>query len=468
MNSEVKPARAVSLDVFRGCAIAAMILSSQIVAHLLPTWMSHAQVPPGRGFCPEIPGITWVDLVFPFFLFAMGAAFPFSVGRRIEKGTSIGSVILTSAVRYLKLAFFAIFINHFYPWSLSAPQDVYSWLMALLAFVLLFPTYTQFPFKMRPWVAHAVEVAGYVACTVALLTAHYANGRAFSLSYSNIIILLLGCMAFFGTTIYALTKDKPLIRIAILPFIMGILLSTGDWQGKVLNWTPAPWLYEFKYLKYLFIVLPGSIAGEYLLEWSRNRHLADSAVTGGWRATALAICPFVLIVVNLCGLYGRYLVANLAITACLVAFMYSLVAKEKDYMSGLWKKFIIAGGFCLLLGLFFENFEGGIKKDHSTFSYYFVTSGLAFFTLMAFNIICDVRGKVKAVKHLSMAGQNPMIAYVATALLITPVLCLTHADKLFTYLEHNAFLGLVRGVILTYMAILVAVFFTKIKWFWRT
>lgn len=33
----------------------------------------------------------------------------------------------------------------------------------------------------------------------------------------------------------------------------------------VFNYTPLPWMYRFDYLKYLFIVIPGSIAGEYLM-----------------------------------------------------------------------------------------------------------------------------------------------------------------------------------------------------------
>jgi hypothetical protein len=48
------------------------------------------------------------------------------------------------------------------------------------------------------------------------------------------------------------------------------------------------------------------------------------------------------------------------------------------------KKFWSAGFYLVLLGLFFEAYESGIKKDASTYSYYFVTSGLAFFMLIGF------------------------------------------------------------------------------------
>ena len=74
--------RASSLDALRGYAILTMVLSGSVAWGVLPGWMYHAQVGPRSNFVFDgsIYGITWVDLVFPFFLFAMGAAFPFSIG----------------------------------------------------------------------------------------------------------------------------------------------------------------------------------------------------------------------------------------------------------------------------------------------------------------------------------------------------------------------------------------------------
>ena len=82
--------RAFSLDALRGYAIITMVLSGTIASGVLPGWMYHAQVGPRSNFAfdPSFYGITWVDLVFPFFLFAMGAAFPFSIGNKLEKGES--------------------------------------------------------------------------------------------------------------------------------------------------------------------------------------------------------------------------------------------------------------------------------------------------------------------------------------------------------------------------------------------
>lgn len=133
-----------------------------------------------------------------------------------------------------------------------------------------------------------------------------------------------------------------------------------------------------------------------------------------------------------------------------------------------WKKQFIAGAYLLMLGLFFEAYEGGIRKDDSTYSYYLVTAGLAFMAMIAFSILCDIYHYRIITRPLEMAGQNPMIAYVSTSLVVMPILNLLGLTSFGTYFEQNAWLGLFRGVIVTTLATLIAMYFTKIKWYWRT
>ncbi|WP_286725644.1 DUF5009 domain-containing protein [Alistipes sp. UBA1686] len=84
--------RAYAVDILRGLAIVGMVLSGYIAWNPdLPAWLFHAQLPPPSFvFDASVAGITWVDLVFPFFLFSMGAAFPLSLGRRLNRGTRPG------------------------------------------------------------------------------------------------------------------------------------------------------------------------------------------------------------------------------------------------------------------------------------------------------------------------------------------------------------------------------------------
>ena len=63
--------------------------------------------------------------------------------------------------------------------------------------------------------------------------------------------------------------------------------------------------------------------------------------------------------------YNRYIMRSL----------HSLASGRKK-ITGYWYKLFRAGTYLILLGLAFEAYEGGIRKDPSTYSYYFLASGL--------------------------------------------------------------------------------------------
>lgn len=152
----------------------------------------------------------------------MGAAIPFSVGGKIEKGENLWKVIGECVLRGIRLTFFAIFIQHLYPWSTSSPQDTTSWLLSISAFVLMFPMFVRIPLQLPTWGKALVEVMGYGAGIVMLLTVPYTDGRSFDLACSDIIILVLANMALWGSLAYLFTCRNKWFRIGILPFLMAI------------------------------------------------------------------------------------------------------------------------------------------------------------------------------------------------------------------------------------------------------
>lgn len=464
--------RADSLDALRGFAIVMMVLCGAIVMGILPAWCSHCQEPPPyNDFHPEIYGITWVDLVFPFFLFAMGAAFPFSIGAKLEKGVAAGKIVWSIVTRAAKLAFFAIFLQHVYPWASSCPDPTVKWLIALAAFVLLFPTFCRFTFIRNRWVSMAVTVTGYAGATALMLYSNSFSGNSFSLYESNIIILILADMALFGMLLYLCTAFAPLTRLAVMAVLFCFFLSaeTGQgWQGDVMRWSPLPWFYQTGYLRYLFLVVPGIYAGEALRGWLRSE---ESATPSGRAPRAIwlifATCV-AIIVANLWGLFTRHLVANLLVSVALCG-VASLLCRLSGHQRPLMTRLVNYGTLLLMMGLAVEAFQGGIRKDDPTFSYYFATAGLATFCLLALYILCDVFKHRRLCAPLTMAGKNPMIAYVAVNLLIMPLFDLIGiGDRYLGFWSSDPWLGLTRGVILTILATLVAMFFTRIKWFWRT
>lgn len=82
--------RLISLDVFRGITIAGMILVNNA-----GDW-SHVYAPLAHA---EWDGWTPTDLIYPFFLFIMGVAMPFSFGKRAARGESKGKLAVHILIR---------------------------------------------------------------------------------------------------------------------------------------------------------------------------------------------------------------------------------------------------------------------------------------------------------------------------------------------------------------------------------
>jgi len=89
-----KSERLLSLDVFRGITIAGMILVNNP-----GTW--NTIYPPLRH--AEWNGCTPTDLIFPFFLFIVGVAIPFAIGKRIQQGDGDKKIILQISRRSIIL-----------------------------------------------------------------------------------------------------------------------------------------------------------------------------------------------------------------------------------------------------------------------------------------------------------------------------------------------------------------------------
>src|SRR6187549_338431 len=105
--------RLVSLDVFRGATIAAMILVNDA-----GDW--------DRTYAPllhaEWNGWTPTDLIFPFFLFIVGVAIPYAFAGRLERSGGDRSPLHRQIVRRaLILLALGLFLNWFPFYSVNWP-----------------------------------------------------------------------------------------------------------------------------------------------------------------------------------------------------------------------------------------------------------------------------------------------------------------------------------------------------------
>ncbi len=466
--------RVAAIDFLRALAIIGMVISGQMIWHAeLPAWMFHGQLPPPTfAFNPAVPGITWVDLVFPFFLFSMGAAMPLALRRREQKGAGWTQIALSALHRFLWLASFAIILGNTRMGRLTELAPWAAALMTLLVWGLFFAMFVRIP----GWEAKRNSMlnwAGFVALIALTMLYKPLFGIEVSLHQSDIIILILASMALFGTLGWWFTRNSLVMRIVLICGVALLKLSSsveGSWCAWLWQQAPAEWLFRFEFMKYLCLVLSGTIAGDVIGQALKSGEIAEKKEGDSWSGPltiALALLMCALIITQLWGLFVRQVGQTVLLSALLGCGSYLLLGRLNTAEKPLLKRLLSIGMVLLILGLLAEPLEGGIKKDHATISYFFVTGGMATFVLIA-ALALELRFGIRF-KALEACGANPMFAYTASSYLITPIAVLT---TLSTAIEWFAGLGpwyaFGRGVIFALLVIAVTWPMTRKNYYWKS
>src|SRR5947207_11757103 len=104
-ESRPETSRILSIDVLRGLTILVMMFVNDLAGVKgVPPWMHHVHP-------SDSDGMTFVDVVFPAFLFIVGMSIPFAVGRRLERGERPAKVwghIIGRAFGLLVIGFFMV------------------------------------------------------------------------------------------------------------------------------------------------------------------------------------------------------------------------------------------------------------------------------------------------------------------------------------------------------------------------
>lgn len=492
-----------------------MALSGMLHAYDLPAWMYHAQTPPpDYHFDPTLPGLTWVDLVFPFFLFTMGAAMPLALVRRIDQGQRWWQLAAYAVRRGVLLLAFALYVEHVIPWKfeLAGRVSAARWLWALLALAVLFPALARLPRSWPKWTVRATRLTGWGGAATILATVHYPDGGGFSWGRADIIIVVLAHTAVVGSLLWLVSRNSLPLRLGFMIAVLAIILGAEapGWMRQLWHGQPQAFveivltelrlisgpladggttLLLFGYLKYLLIVLPGTIAGDLLLAWLRDADsgpvlaaavgrnqdpggCGDPAPRTPWpgaRCVGIACLTLGLCVFTCAGLQARWLPGTTWIAFAACAAGARLFGQPTTAGEMLLRRLYGWGVLWLAVGLLLEPWQGGIKKDDATLSYYFVTSGLAIFALIFLTIIIDHFRQRRRLWLLIDSGQNPMIAYIGIRNLLPPILGLLAIEHLIApCLQASAWLGFGWACVKTLLLAAAVSVFTRLRVFWRT
>lgn len=103
LKENLQRGRIISIDAFRGITIFVMIFVNELAGKLdIPQWLNHMPA--------DADAMTFVDVVFPAFLFIVGMSIPFSFNARIRKGDSIISIWTHTLKRAAALIIMGLFM----------------------------------------------------------------------------------------------------------------------------------------------------------------------------------------------------------------------------------------------------------------------------------------------------------------------------------------------------------------------
>src|SRR5580698_3386497 len=179
--------RVASIDVFRGLTMMVMIFVNELSGvQGLPWWTYHAHA--------QEDVMTYVDMVFPFFLFIVGMSLPLSINQRLKRNPSLPALWLHVLVRVLGLLVLGLILANAEKCDPALmPISGSTWgLLALLSaglYLNVYPRSQRFP-------AYSVvlRIIGLVGVVVLLAifrrTTHSGHTAWIDFSYPEILGLI--------------------------------------------------------------------------------------------------------------------------------------------------------------------------------------------------------------------------------------------------------------------------------------
>jgi predicted acyltransferase len=268
-------------------------------------------------------GLTFADIVFPFFIFTLGAAIPYAFTRRLEQGTSRKKLFLHAVLRTIILFAIGLFINGFPTFDLATirvmgvlQRIALCYFFASLIFLFLKP-------KWRIILTVAIPIAYCMLMTMVPVPGY---GQGVLTENGNLAGYLDRLL--LGRHIYAYTGTyDPEGLLSTLPALATALI--GVLAGQYLKSSVTP---KAKTVK---LLLFGSVSIAIGLVWNLwfpiNKSLWTSsyvAFTGGISIILLATCfyvidakgriawtkPFLILGLNALFVYVLSEIFNLALT----------------------------------------------------------------------------------------------------------------------------------------------------------
>ena len=243
--------RILSIDVFRGITILVMIFVNDVAGVSgIPGWMKHVSA--------DADAMTFVDMVFPAFLFIVGMSLPFALNNRLAKGDSFWKLqahILWRTIGLLVLGVFMVNAEDGYN-EAAMGMSIHVWSLLFYGCAIL--VWNVYYFKNKAW-AYLLQAIGAIGllCLGWIYKAGEDGTQGLTPHWWG-ILGLIGWAYLFSCIIYQLVRGRItgllfMLVICVLWYIVGRIPAAEN--NPVLRWIAG----QSGHATHISIVLSGTI-----------------------------------------------------------------------------------------------------------------------------------------------------------------------------------------------------------------
>lgn len=340
-----------SIDIFRGLTIFMMVFVNDLAGVSgIPMWMKH--VPAG------VDGMTFVDVVFPAFLFIVGMAIPFAVSNREKKSKSpfeFWKHVLIRTLGLLVLGFYMVNAEEMNAEATLIPKRLWSAALYIAA-ILIWNRYPKTEEKRKINLYTALKLLGVLVLIALAFVYRKGSGDqigGMTPSWWG-ILGLIGWAYLISVILYKISNKQFWIFSGLfIAMLVFLLVLRSDFNlPTILAWFQN----QSGHISHTIIVMAGIISSMILAK-------------GGLKEAA-----------------------NLKIRNILIF------------------------GLLLLLGGYFCQPFGGISKIGASPSWSLYSAAICCFLFPLIYWLVDIREVKNWANFLSPAGKNPLLTYILPAL----------------------------------------------------
>ena len=393
--------RLASIDVLRGLTMLTLVVQGEVAAiEGIPGWARHASTP---------DTMTFVDVIFPVFLFVVGMSIPLALERRRVAGESMGKIWQHVLLRTLWLLIIGIGLGNMRSgrWGMC-PVGISSQLWTVLLIVSFILVWNRYPactgrWQKLPWILRSAGITLLVY--LAAIYREKTGDQVHWLVCRFYIIGIIGWSYLIGCSIYLLFRQQLAAVVGWLALLLCIYM--GDEKGLFDGFQIFVGPYE---------------------------HTRLGALWGSWPAMTVA------------GLFvGTLLGKN------------SPTPTPKSFAA--WTLLFAAGLF--FAGYLLRPLYGAFKGNASP-SWALYSSAMACLIYLAFYYVIEVRRIGRWTKPFILFGENPLLPYFLN-FIVHPLLVVLHLEFLADRFN-SGISGWIRVVIYCGIVLGLSAWLTRRRW----